>query len=139
MWGFGAFYRSLILLSEFHKPVFSAKLVIQDVGMLKIKWIFLKLFLENDRLIKYKKRKWSERMKHEKNYSFLTIELIFLVLLFLFTSLFLWMYSMDTFSIREEKPQEIGTSESTRTKDTQPRKEANKDFMRELGEIYYLR
>ncbi|WP_155237710.1 MULTISPECIES: hypothetical protein [Enterococcus] len=46
---------------------------------------------------------------------------------------------MDTFSIREEKPQEIGTSESTRTKDTQPRKEANKDFMRELGEIYYLR
>lgn len=99
----------------------------------------MKLFLENDRLIKYKKRKWSERMKHEKNYSFLTIELIFLVLLFLFTSLFLWMYSMDTFSIIEEKPQEIGTSESTRTKDTQLRKEANKDFMRELGEIYYLR
>ena len=137
--GFWCFLAELNTFIRISQTVFCAKLVIQNVGMLKIKLIFLKLFLENDRLIKYKKRKRSERMKHEKNYSFLTIELIFLVLLFLFTSLFLWMYSMDTFSIIEEKPQEIGTSESTRTKDTQPRKEANKDFMRELGEIYYLR
>jgi len=113
--------------------------VIQNVGMLKIKLIFLKLFLENDRLIKYKKRKRSERMKHDKNYSFLTIELIFLVLLFLFTSLFLLMYSMDTFSIREEKQKEIEINELKRREDTQLSKEANRDFTKILGHIYYLR
>lgn len=137
--GFGAFYRSLTLLSESHTPVFCAKLVIQNVGMYKIKLLFLKLFLESDRLIKYKKRKRSERMKHEKNYSFLTIELIFLVLLFLFTSLFLLMYSMDTFSIREEKQKEIEINELKRREDTQQSKEANRDFTKMLDHIYYLR
>lgn len=109
--GFWCFLAELNTFIRISQTVFCAKLVIQNVGMLKIKLIFLKLFLENDRLIKYKKRKRSERMKHDKNYSFLTIELIFLVLLFLFTSLFLLMYSMDTFSIREEKQKEIEINE----------------------------
>ncbi|MBO0462080.1 hypothetical protein [Enterococcus sp. DIV1271a] len=78
-------------------------------------------------------------MKHEKNYSFLTIELIFLILLFLFTSLFLLMYSMDTFSIREEKQREIEINESQRREDARTSQEANKDFTKALGYIYYLR
>lgn len=137
--GFWCFLAELNTFIRISQTVFCAKLVIQNVGMLKIKLIFLKLFLENDRLIKYKKRKRSERMKHDKNYSFLTIELIFLVLLFLFTSLFLLMYSMDTFSIREEKQKEIEINELKRKEDTQLSKEANRDFTKILGHIYYLR
>jgi len=137
--GFWCFLAELNTFIRISQTVFCAKLVIQNVGMLKIKLIFLKLFLENDRLIKYKKRKRSERMKHDKNYSFLTIELIFLVLLFLFTSLFLLMYSMDTFSIREEKQKEIEINELKRREDTQLSKEANRDFTKILGHIYYLR